>query len=411
MFPAGLKKSQCFNFLLLVLFYCWLISAGGAGLAAELSAAQWRKDLAYLAQMLPKLHINLYHTISREQFELEVAELSNSMPNMTEAEVRTGFQRIVASVGDVHVWTSAMRGNETVPIWHRKFGGDIYAISATPEYTAVIGARLIGIGSKSIDEVIATLSPLARMETLQILYVDLPPLLHAMDPLRATGIWGIGDRAVFKYQRDGQTFSVEVKPVSGRVLLSSNIKNLPMYETNKAAYWFRVLNDTRALYIQYNDCKNMDALPFARFTKQVIDATRKKPIEKVIIDLRHNQGGDSEVIKPLFKALSHEPLHHARLYVITSPWTLSSATLVGYEMKTRFKALVVGETSGQKLHSYGNVRTFTLPRSGIKVSYCTKYINLGSDKEDLLIPDIFVPITADDYFAGRDSALERILAD
>ncbi len=404
------QRSRCLSLYVLVILSCSLSSASRTSLAAELSALHWRMDLEYLARQMPQVHRNAFHAISKEQFEREVAQLSKRLSSMTESEIRAGFQRIVVSIGDIHTFASSIRGNEKIPILHRRFGRDIYAIGATSEYSAVIGARLVGIDSNSIEKVVDRLRSLVRLETTQMLDVDLPGLLHFMDSLRGTGVWGAGNSAMFHYERGGQTFSIEVKPVPGRTFIPSNIENVPMYESDRTAYWFRLLRDAHVLYIQYNDCKNLDSLPFAQFTRQVVNAATHNPIEKVIIDLRHNQGGKSEVIKPLFKALKADPLVRARLYVITSPWTLSSGTSAACELKTRFKAVVVGEPSGQKLHSYGDSRIFKLPQSGISVFYSTKFYDIVPGKEDLLIPDLIAPITAIDFFAGRDSALERILA-
>jgi hypothetical protein len=79
-------------------------------------------------------------------------------------------------------------------------------------------------------------------------------------------------------------------------------------------------------------------------------------------------------------------------------------------LKHELQAVLVGEPSAQRPNSYGDVRTFQLPNSKLVVRYCTKYFRLDPHGDpDALLPDIPVDLTAQDYFAGRDPVLERVL--
>ena len=404
------KRSQGFLFLFSFLFVSLFLLTRGFSLEVGLTPEQWKEDLEYLARQLPKRHKNLFHTISKEQFERKVADLSKRFPDMTELEIRIGLAEIVSSVGDIHTYTEvSSTGGPIVPIYHQKFGKDIYAVTATEEYSSVMGARLVGIGTHSIEEVVDRIRPILRLETEQMLFVDLPGWISSVDFLRIKGLWGSGESAIFRYERNGEEFPVEIKPFSGMPNFISS-KKVPMYRANaQTAYWFRFLEDGRVLYIQYNSCDNMESLSFEQFTRQVTDAANLHPINKVIIDLRHNRGGNSEVINPLLKALQRDPFRQARLYAITSPKTMSAGTRAACRLKTKLNAVVVGEPSAQKLTGYQDSRTFKLPNSGITVFYSTKFFNYDCGEGDLLIPDSLIPMTADDYIAGRDPVLERIL--
>jgi hypothetical protein len=410
------KQYRCLLSLIMALL-CGSFSAS-TGFEAELSPSAWRQDLDYLADALPKCHKNAFHAISREQFRREVVKLSDRIPDLTDAEIRAGFSRIVALIGDGHTWISALNSSLEFPIGYRQFGdnaSEIYAIAADREYSEAIGARLVGVGSYSMEEVIARLRPLALAETPVMFNVYVPALLHNVDALRGTGLWAGGESILLHYERDGRKFSIGVKPArkeeAGPRIVRAP-EQLPMYLSNRSTpYWFRMLEDTHALYIQYNSCVDVPSLSFAQFTKQVVESAQRDPVEKVIIDLRLNGGGNNQIMKPLLHALRRDPLRRARLYVITGWMTYSSGTWAACQLKTKCKAIIVGEPSSQKLHAYGDTRTFKLPNSGISVGYAVQFFNFVSKKEDLLIPDLPVPVTVKDYFAGRDTALERILAD
>jgi hypothetical protein len=178
------------------------------------------------------------------------------------------------------------------------------------------------------------------------------------------------------------------------------------------AYWYRYLEGPRALYIQYNSCRNMKQLSFADFTRQVMEVADRRPVETVIIDLRHNGGGDSEVINPLVEALRGRPAlrRKGRLFVLTSANTYSSGLLDAWRLRKLLHARVAGEASSQRPNTYGDVRYFELPNSKLRVDYCTKYFRIVAGDPDALPVDLPVPLTAGDYFAGRDPVLERVLA-
>ncbi len=82
------------------------------------------------------------------------------------------------------------------------------------------------------------------------------------------------------------------------------------------------------------------------------------------------------------------------------------------ELKQKTKALTVGEPTGGKPNHYGEVKQFTLPHSGWKVSYSTKLFKAAQMEgdPDSIRPDIPVKVTGSDYFAGRDPVLEAALA-
>ena len=73
--------------------------------------------------------------------------------------------------------------------------------------------------------------------------------------------------------------------------------------------------------------------------------------------------------------------------------------------------ILVGEPTGGKPNSYGEVRSFRLPNSGLRVMYSTKYFQMLETDPPAVEPDITVELTAADRFGGHDPVLARILED
>ncbi len=159
-----------------------------------------------------------------------------------------------------------------------------------------------------------------------------------------------------------------------------------LYRRSAAAInWFSYLPDSKTLYLQYNVCGGSDLAERLLPEVKVILDTR--PVERFVIDLRNNSGGNSSILAPVIEEM-----------------------LNAIELESRTKALLFGEPTGGKPNCYGEVRSLTLPNSQLKVSYSVKYFSLWPEDTPSLMPDVAVEVTAADYFAGRDPVMEAVLA-
>lgn len=96
--------------------------------------------------------------------------------------------------------------------------------------------------------------------------------------------------------------------------------------------------------------------------------------------------------------------------------TFSSAIINAVELQEMGIPLV-GEPASGSVDHFGSVSGFSLPNSGIQIGVSSKYIDLGTllDADagrgvESLEPDIAVPQTMADTLAGRDTAVEWLLA-
>src|SRR5690349_15412091 len=93
--------------LLLSIFFSNSIAySQGSKLAAtavdKTEAESWREDLRYMAEEMPKVHHNLFHTMTREQFDASVQRLYDRIPQLARHQIIIEMARIVAMVGDGH---------------------------------------------------------------------------------------------------------------------------------------------------------------------------------------------------------------------------------------------------------------------------------------------------------------------
>ena len=387
--------------------------------AAQLSPSAWKEDLEFLSRELPARHKNLFHRLPQEEFEREVKSLGDAIPGMPESEVRTALVRLVSLARNAHTRINALNGSPVYPIQFRRFGRDYYVVRAREEDAGAVGARLTAIGGLAMAEVRKRLLPLVPLETELMEATQLPGLMRNRLALQGTRIVP-GDESVgFSLEQNGRTWTIALPagPREPQIRMTDKAAGArfetPLYLTDpRTPYWFRYLEDQRALYIQYNSRENMPSLPFAGFTRKVMEVADAKPVTRVILDMRHNGGGDSELMNPLVDALKKRPAlrKKGRLFVLTSPNTFSSGLLNTWRLQKAFKATVAGEPSAQRPNTYGDVRNFLLPNSKLRVEYCTKYFHIVPGDPESLAVDMPVELAARDYFAGRDAVLERVLA-
>jgi len=116
-------------------------------------------------------------------------------------------------------------------------------------------------------------------------------------------------------------------------------------------------------------------------------------------------------MEPLLAALERRPEWSSGegLYTLIGRATFSSALMNAFDLKARTRAILVGEPTGGKPNHYGQVSSFNLPTSGVRVFHSTRFFRLSASDPPSLEPDVRVEIRSQDYFEGRDPVLETVL--
>jgi len=391
-----------------------LLLAAASGLsAADLSPAQWREDIAYLARELPARHKNLFFHLSKAEFDRQVSRLSEAAGSATDAEMRAGLARLVASVGDLHTSIQAFDSSKSFGLGFFEYPDGIYCSSARVELAEAMSAKVISVDGVAVEKVMEQLRRFVPHENDMVVLALAAPMLGRPGALLAAGVPLKDSAADFEMQRGGRTFVVHATvPASAsrdtrRAPLDGAFPT-PLYQSDRVSrYWFRFLDAGRTLYIQYNVCVNDPAKPFGKFSEEVAHTIGERHPTRIVVDLRHNGGGDSRVIGPLVAVLKSQ--RGARVFTIIGRGTMSSAFMAARDLKHQAHATLVGEPTGQKPNSYGELQTFELPNSRLTVNYSTKYFALA-DRGDppSYAPDQVIAMSAADLQAGRDPVMDWI---
>ena len=166
-----------------------------------------------------------------------------------------------------------------------------------------------------------------------------------------------------------------------------------------------------ALYVKYNRCADSPKHSFAGFADAVMAAAEDPAVTRIIVDVRHNGGGNSEVFRPLVPRLREWAADDPGrvLVAVIGRGTFSSGQMNAADLR-KIGAVVVGEPTGQKPNAFGEIKTFTLPRSGLTVRYSTKRFETDPSDPPSMMPDVAVGSLSTDFFAGRDPVLDAALS-
>jgi len=324
-------------------------------------------------------------------------------------------------IGDGHTYVDvrySLPDRPLLPLQLGWYGTDLIVTGAPNEYRDAIGARVNGIGSASIEVALQAITPLIAHDNEQQLRNLSAEFLRMPDLLEAQGIASSVEHVLFQLvHADGRVVELDVtpQPADAPITYLNLYDVMPITpplrtEGGERIYWYRSLPEQQAIYVQYNRAADDPDLPFAAFTRELFATVAANPVERMVIDLRFNGGGNSRVIEPLIEALREHPTlsQPGRVRVLIGARTFSSALMNAIELQEAVGATLIGTPTGGRPNGYGETRSFTLPNSGLRVQYSTRFFrNLPGNDTPALEPDVVAPITWNDLLAGVDPALER----
>ena len=146
---------------------------------------------------------------------------------------------------------------------------------------------------------------------------------------------------------------------------------------------------------------------------EIRERAQADDVERVVIDLRHNSGGDNTTLAPLELALRDPAIDRpGKLFAIIGRVTFSAAANFATDLEGATSVTFAGEDMGGSPNLFGDTRPVTLPDSGQVLRMAARYWERSTpdDTRITIEPEIRAELTADDYFAGRDPVLEAIVA-
>lgn len=427
------------NLSLIIALVIMLFSTALTAQERVMTDEQWRTDLAQMSTAIKDIHFKPFAEVSEADFDTAVVELSDAIPEMSDKAIIASMAKIVASIHDGHTRLHLPRqfpelaleaeiGHsgtappyfdelkfQQLPVSFELFEDGLFITGATTAFTHSIGREVVAVGDVSADKAIDLAKTTSFHENDNRANLIAPNRLALPEVLQALGIIK-PDEQVSILTRDKNSIEERITLPSmstGSGPLSSGANQSVLWLKNRDQHeWYEVLPSQDAIYVQVNQFAESPPRPYGSFVAETLAAAREAEVSRFIIDLRHNTGGIGAWTTPFLTGLSRSEFNeYGRLYVLIGKTTFSAAQHFLHEFEEFTYAIFVGEPSGAKPSHFSDPKRVILENSGLTLRVSTLYWHswLANDFREASNPHIDAPLTSQDFFTGKDPALQAAL--
>lgn len=398
------------------------VAVGGqtkpAGLTRE---QQWQFDLDFLLAEIRRLHYRYRWDQLPADLTTVAANLRTQIPTLSDEQIIVRMQRVLAALGDGHSLVYFFFGDrelKRLPVNLYFFSDGLYVMHAAEPQKELVGSRVLKIGDLEPQAIVQRLAPYVTrdndnmLRAMGVYFMTTPAFLREIGAIKDAGHVALTVKTT-----GGETRTVTLEPVAGGEMIRSLLPPEsqaapPLYLTRlDEPFWFVEVPEAKALYFQFHhvmDTPNESLEAFSTRLKQFLD--EKRP-DNLIVDVRHNNGGNAELLPPLLRTLvqfeGSKP--NAKIYVISGRTTYSACQIFIAQVEMLTHAVFAGEPSSSSPNFIGEDVPVSLPFSKVMVSISTRYHQgNGSDPWAWIAPTIPAALSSEDYFSNRDPVLEAV---
>lgn len=396
-------------------------AAAVTALLDEAGVARWREAGRLMTAALEKQHPNPWFHLAKADFNHQVEVLDRDLSHLTERQAILRWKLIFAALGDEHTSLWELSSYiETWPIQVRALPSGLYVTAAGDGFQEFLGARVVKVSGQSIEAFMASVKPLINAavpsHSTAVAARNFP---YAWVWLKDLGRLPAGAPPTLEVAwPDGRTELRTIPTLaSGRVRWTSLEPAAPLLRNvdSKRYYTHRLIEDGRTLYLRYRVCHNQPGEESVwAFTGRVQQETKKAPVERALVDLRGNGGGNSPLFWRMERWLRKHPAFSrpGGLLVLTDSGTFSSGFMAARNLQ-QAGGRVLGSEPGQPLNAYGQIRFTALP--GLRPAFaCSSKAfmyepgNPAAWNRSLKV-DIALDETPEDILGQTDSVLAAAL--
>ena len=390
--------------------------------------AGWAYDLDFFLSEARRLHAGPDRPAFAPAFQQAIEGLKARVDGLDDLGMALELQKlVVAHLADGHsvvypVPTPRVDFGGVLPVRFYAFSDGLYVIAAEPAQAALVGRRVTAIGGKPVAALLDGLTPLISRDNdqgllwLGPLYLRFPALLRALGAAEsiagATLTLAAGDQPG-EQTEDVTLATLPIDNSSQRLVAPPEGPPPAWLSRPDANYWHAERPDLNAWYAQFNQVQNAEQGPsVAQWVESLRGDMAAHPRPNLILDLRHNNGGNNNLIWPLVRlAAWHEmsdPAH--RTWVITGRGTFSAAQDLVNFLDRATNAIFLGEPAASRPNFTGEDTPVQLPWSRVRMSISSRYWQDAPPGDRRRYVPVAMPVTlsAADWRANRDPVLEEL---
>lgn len=417
--------------LILLLVSCFVLQTTAQ---SSLTVKQWQDDLKFLQETIHKDYSFLFKKTTKEAFDGDVETLYNNIPNLQEHEIVVGLARLVSSFKYGHTVLGFRYqqhiGFHQIPVNMYVYNDGVYIQGIHKDYADALGAKVTEVAGVKIEDVLKAVYPVVPAENNQFfkayapLYLSSPEVLHAQGVIKE-----LSDSVELTLEKNGKTFKQSFKtlPTGERIpteyslvqqdgdwLDARNQDATPNYlKQLDKIYYYEYMPEQKTVYVRHSQIQDDPSEGIPAFYTRVFDFIDKNDVEKLIIDVRLNGGGNNYKNKPIITGIikSEKINKVGNLFVIIGRRTFSACQNLVNEMSNYTNAVFVGEPTSENVNFYGDNRRVELPNSKIPayLSFAWWQDKPQWEGDEWLAPHIAIDMSFEEYKTNNDPVLNAAL--
>jgi hypothetical protein len=396
------------------------------GLSAQDRVAGWSGDLKVFLDALASQHYVLRRGPLPDSIRAAADHYRKEVGTWSDDRALAELMRIAQMAGDGHTYvlpfSAAHVTSHYLPLRFYQFSDGMFVIDADPAHERWIGARVDAVAGVPAERITSLMRPYIPRDN------DAGGMLFAVATLiRFQGfIEAIANRSL----RDSVPLTLTVQPSNRptvqqfplvpapalrgmpKLMAPRTVSSpAPLWLRNVATtFWMEQLRDT-VLYVQFNQVQNTPTESLAQAAARLGRTIDARHPRLLIVDARHNNGGNLMLLDPLIDVLRRFTAARGRLVVISGRHTFSAAQVFLARAEHEAHAEIAGEPSASKPNFVGEENPVMLPYSAAMASVSDQYHeSIPGDTRPWIEPRPKVVLSSADYFANRDPVLEAVLA-
>jgi hypothetical protein len=197
---------------------------------------------------------------------------------------------------------------------------------------------------------------------------------------------------------------VDARPTATPPPLSNQHEDKP--------YWLTALPEHQAVYLQFNLVTEGEGETLEQFARRLSTALDQPGVERLVIDLRNNTGGDNTLLRPLLIAIIRSRQNRrGGIFALVGPTTFSAAQNFVNRLESYTETVFVGQPTSENVNFFGDPAGITLPHSGVQAGVSRLWWQDKDPRDDrtATFPEVAIASTFPDYVKGSDPALHYAL--
>lgn len=411
-----------------------LLLVATAPASAQLTADQWRTDLALLQRELPKRHPNLFQYHSEQAFEADLANLAANLDGKNDLQVGLEIQALLSRFRDAHTRVELspllQQQGKVIPIGLGWYADGLYVSGTVKRFASALGKRVVEINGIETEVALERMARFFARENAESVRRDAPTWLRFPAAMRLAGVSQNDTLALLMVDEKGQRYGIKTYPIDFKtdkegLQPAQYVPKTPDLRWNpvKQIYSLNWLESDRIVYLQYNACFSqemalavgdssgaMQLPPFQPYADSLLAILERRPDARFFFDLRFNTSGMPYDGLDLADRLAAMPFVNLpnRIFVATNRYTSGSAVEIAAAFQAKTNATLIGEPPAQRPNHVGDPNFLILTHSRLQVFHGTRPVSILPGDPDALRIQVPVELPFLDFRDGKDPVLDYV---